>query len=115
VIAAAKSLPLAEVLLIGLLTTVAYKVQQRARADQRGAQGARREERRTMTVTAGMDRTRRRRELCTAAVTLDGAPAMVCGVQERFATVATLDGKWSAEWAWETVARIVADGGAFFL
>ena len=44
-------------------------------------------------------------------VTLDGEPAQVCGYNLRFPVVRSA--KTSAEFAWETVARVVAAGGAF--
>ena len=46
-------------------------------------------------------------------ITLDGRPAVIGGTRLPFAKVSTLDGRCSAEWAWETVARIVARDGAF--
>jgi hypothetical protein len=57
----------------------------------------------------------RRRELCAERVTLDGRPATISGYSQPFAMVRSLDGKSGAEWSWETVARIVANGGAFRL
>jgi hypothetical protein len=56
-----------------------------------------------------------KRELCwTEDVTLDGQPAMIMGARNAFATVATLHiGGPAVEFAWPTVARIVADGAAF--
>ena len=56
-----------------------------------------------------------RRELCqTRTATLDGWPAVISGALNDFATVATLGGSGHAcEFAWPTVARIVANGGAF--
>lgn len=54
-----------------------------------------------------------RRYLCAARVTLNGKPAAIGGARNRFATVTALDMSVSAEWAWETVARIVARGGDF--
>jgi hypothetical protein len=57
-----------------------------------------------------------RRELCgTEDVTLDGVPAMIMGAANKFAQVATLHiGGPAVEYAWPTVARIVASGGAKF-
>jgi hypothetical protein len=55
-----------------------------------------------------------RRYLCGAAVTLDGTRARITGAHNRFATVAAWpDGVRRCEFAWATVARIVARGGAF--
>ena len=54
-----------------------------------------------------------RRELTTRGVTLNGRPAAIMGAVCPFATVASLDGAHRAEWAWETVEAIVADGGQF--
>lgn len=71
-----------------------------------------------MTITAETARKlglAAKRELCQAEdVTLDGKPAMIMGARNAFATVATLnvDGP-AVEFAWPTVARIVANGGAF--
>lgn len=57
-----------------------------------------------------------RYRLAAAEVTLDGQPANVVGVHNRFATVRSRDGRLSAEWAWPTVALIVNErGGAFRL
>jgi len=56
-----------------------------------------------------------KRELCwTDGVTLDGEPAMIMGARNAFAQVATLriDGGF-VEFAWPTVAQIVAEGGTF--
>ena len=48
------------------------------------------------------------------APTLDGYPALVCGVVNDFATVATINGPaLRAEFAWSTVERILAAGGKF--
>lgn len=47
------------------------------------------------------------------AVTLDGHPAVISGARERFASVRTLTGGYGTEWAWSTVARVVANGGDF--
>jgi len=56
-----------------------------------------------------------RRALCGIDdVTLDGMPAMIMGAAGQFAQVATLHiGGPAIEFAWPTVARIVANGGAF--
>ena len=54
-----------------------------------------------------------RHRLCDTPVTLDGAPATVSGARNDFATVRLRSTGLSAEWAWETVARIVERGGDF--
>jgi len=54
-----------------------------------------------------------RQALCAVPVTLDGAPARVTGYRQPFARVARLGDGLSAEWSWQTVARIVARGGRF--
>lgn len=54
-----------------------------------------------------------RRALCAAEVTINGKPAAIGGVMLDYPVVTALDGSVSAEWAWETVARIVAAGGSF--
>jgi hypothetical protein len=52
--------------------------------------------------------------LTGASVTLDGRPAKITGYRREFATVTDrADPVRSAEWAWSTVARIVARGGGF--
>lgn len=51
--------------------------------------------------------------LCDTPVTLDGKPAKIAGAKRDFATIRTLPDGASYEWAWETVARVVANGGAF--
>lgn len=56
-----------------------------------------------------------RAELAATAVTLNGVKATISGTHRPFATVRALDGSgMQGEWAWETVARIVGNGGAFF-
>jgi hypothetical protein len=55
----------------------------------------------------------RRCELVDEHVTLNGEAATICGTRQPFATVKQLGGIGQAEWAWETVERIVANGGAF--
>lgn len=55
----------------------------------------------------------RRCELIAEHVTLDGKPAIITGSKQRFATVAQLGSALKVEFAWATVARIVANGGAF--
>ncbi len=53
-------------------------------------------------------------KLISARVTLDGAPATIGGTALPFAEVSRLDGKGGrVEYAWTTVARIVANGGRF--
>ncbi|UBV20397.1 MULTISPECIES: hypothetical protein [Mycolicibacterium] len=56
-----------------------------------------------------------RRALCeTAAVTLDGAPARISGSSLPFAKVSRKDGRGGeVEFAWDTVALIVTNGGKF--
>ena len=55
-----------------------------------------------------------RRALCGRVdITLDGQPAAICGSLQPFATVAVLPNGARYEYAWLTVARIVAAGGAF--
>lgn len=55
-----------------------------------------------------------RRALCEAEVTLDGKPATIRGAQKAFAFVSQRDTGLGAQWAWPTVADIVANrGGAF--
>jgi hypothetical protein len=59
------------------------------------------------------DTIEQRRELCAATVTLDGQPAWIGGASLDFAIVRQIKTGLGAEWAWPTVARIVANGGAF--
>lgn len=59
-----------------------------------------------------------RRELANRyagqACTLNGKPARVIGRLNDFATIAALDVSVDAEFAWETVARVMEEkGGAF--
>lgn len=54
-----------------------------------------------------------RRALCDARVTLNGEPAKIAGTSLPFATVTTLATGLGCQWAWPTVARIVANGGRF--
>ena len=54
-----------------------------------------------------------RNALIDARVTLNGKPAVICGQLNDYATVAALPDGPSYEWAWPTVARIVANGGDF--
>jgi hypothetical protein len=51
--------------------------------------------------------------LCGGGVTLNGQPATVTGAQHAFAMVRDVRSGLGCEWAWETVARIRANGGAF--
>lgn len=51
--------------------------------------------------------------LCGAVVTLNGQRAKISGALRDFAVVTDHKTGLSAEWAWPTVARIVANGGAF--
>lgn len=55
--------------------------------------------------------------LTETPVTLDDRPARVTGYRNDFATVTSVsesnDPARSAEWAWPTIARIVAKGGSF--
>lgn len=55
-----------------------------------------------------------RLELCAAHVTLDGKPAKIIGARLSGAIIFALDAPAEGvEFAWPTVARIVANGGAF--
>jgi hypothetical protein len=54
-----------------------------------------------------------RRDLVCARVTINGKPAVIGGIKCQFAMVRSLDGSVSAEYAWSTVARIVARDGKF--
>ena len=48
------------------------------------------------------------------APTLDGYPALVFGVKEDFASVATINGPaLCAKFAWSTVKRVLENGGFF--
>ena len=65
-------------------------------------------------VMGGPSALEAKRHLCQLRVTLDGHPAIIGGAAMDFAGVWRQDGKGGAvELAWETVARIVAKGGAF--
>ena len=55
-----------------------------------------------------------RRNLVEAKVTLNDRPAKISGYTLSFAIVRNDNGQ-SAEWAWETVERIVEKGGKFYL
>jgi hypothetical protein len=57
--------------------------------------------------------TNQRRELCAARVTLNGQPATIAGIQCDYARVTDQRSGLSCEWAWPTVARVVANGGRF--
>lgn len=46
-------------------------------------------------------------------VTLDGRPAVVTNRKGDFAVIRRLDDGYAAEFAWPTVDRIIARGGAF--
>ena len=59
------------------------------------------------------DTLERRRELCSQAVTLDGAPAVLSGAARTFAMVRPLPRGAGYQWAWETAERIMANGGEF--
>ena len=59
------------------------------------------------------DVNRRWRDYSGLRVTLDGADAIICGWRCPFATVARRSGGQAVEFAWETVERVVAAGGAF--
>jgi hypothetical protein len=64
-----------------------------------------------VTEFVGLDE---RRELANTEVTLNGRRAVICGVQNQFATVATIPNGPAFEWAWPAVRRIVKEkGGAF--
>jgi hypothetical protein len=51
--------------------------------------------------------------LTEAKVTLNGLPAKVGGVNNRFATVTQLKSGLSAEWSWDAVERVISKGGDF--
>jgi hypothetical protein len=51
--------------------------------------------------------------LCDASITLDGEPARISGAACDFAMVRLVRNGLGCEWAWETAARIVANGGDF--
>lgn len=55
----------------------------------------------------------KRMEFCMAKVTLNGLRARVSGVRNPFATVTQFGTGLSAEWSWEAVERIIANGGKF--
>jgi len=62
--------------------------------------------------TITLDKTARQ-DLCQARVTLNGHRAQIAGYNRPFAIVTDLTTGLGAEWAWITVARIVADNGEF--
>ena len=48
------------------------------------------------------------------SVTLDGKPALICGLACEFLTVVTMTTpRTQAEFSWSTVSRIIAKDGAF--
>lgn len=55
----------------------------------------------------------KRQGLCQTRVTLNGKPAVVTGAKMKFATVMSLDGILSFEWAWEAVESVIVSGGKF--
>lgn len=55
----------------------------------------------------------KRMELCGAEVTLDGKRAKIAGYRNPFAHVTQMDTGYSVEYSWETVERIIKNGGAF--
>lgn len=56
----------------------------------------------------------RRKLVETRNVTLNGRRAIIAGWRNAFATVRTLDSDGpQCEFAWETVARVVENGGQF--
>lgn len=54
-----------------------------------------------------------REELVAAEVTLNGNRAKIGGTRNDFATVTDITTRLSAEWSWDAVARVVANGGRF--
>lgn len=54
-----------------------------------------------------------RHALVLQRVTLNGCPAQVTGIRNEFATVRALRGECSAEFAWQTVERVICNGGNF--
>jgi len=47
-------------------------------------------------------------------VTLDGKPALICGLTSDFLTVVTMTlPRVSCQFSWEAVARLLDKGGAF--
>jgi len=56
----------------------------------------------------------RKRELVDTPVSLNGRPARIVGVQQPFATVATIPQGPAMEWSWEAADRIVREHGGSF-
>lgn len=54
-----------------------------------------------------------KRDLVAAKVTLNGRPAVISGIKEKFAKVRQIPSGDSAEFAWHTVRHIVGKGGKF--
>jgi hypothetical protein len=52
-------------------------------------------------------------DLCEARVTLNGERAKISGARNDYATIRIASSGLGCDWAWETVARIVAAGGDF--
>lgn len=52
--------------------------------------------------------------LIVDGATLNGRPAQISGLKERFATVRSDDGQLSGQWSWKAVERIVCRKGARF-
>ena len=50
---------------------------------------------------------------CTLRVNGKTVDAIVSGRLENYAMIRSLDGSCSLQWAWETVDRIMRDGGQF--
>ena len=60
------------------------------------------------------ERLERRRKLVEAKVTLEGKPAVIGGIRNKFATVTQLGPHGlTAHWSWEAVERIVKRDGKF--
>jgi len=60
-----------------------------------------------------LERRRLAHEYAGARCTLNGAPATIGGRQLDFAHVGQIDGPLRVEYAWQTVAHVMAAGGAF--
>lgn len=54
-----------------------------------------------------------RHALVLTRVTLNGLPAQITGIREDYATVRTLRGEQAAQFAWETVDRVVKASAEF--
>lgn len=52
------------------------------------------------------------RPLCVECM-LDGRPAIICGACNPFATVAQYPAGLAVDFAWQTVAHVLASGGSF--